>query len=40
MTKMFTKVLDSGSNDHIFIYYSDYGGPGVLGMPTNPYLLS
>ncbi|CAA0838401.1 Vacuolar-processing enzyme gamma-isozyme [Striga hermonthica] len=34
------KVVDSGPNDHIFIYYSDHGGPGVLGMPTNPYLYA
>lgn len=26
------KVVESGPNDHIFIYYSDHGGPGVLGM--------
>lgn len=25
------KVVDSGPNDHIFIYYGDLGGPGVLG---------
>lgn len=25
------KVVDSGPNDHIFVYYSDHGGPGVLG---------
>lgn len=25
------KVLDSGPDDHIFIYYSDHGSPGVLG---------
>lgn len=25
------KVVESGPNDHIFIYYSDHGGPGVLG---------
>lgn len=25
------KVVKSGPNDHIFIYYSDHGGPGVLG---------
>lgn len=25
------KVVDSGPDDHIFIYYSDHGGPGVLG---------
>ncbi|KAF6164298.1 hypothetical protein GIB67_010268 [Kingdonia uniflora] len=34
------KVLDSCPNDHIFVYYSDHGGPGVLGMPTNPYLYA
>ncbi|MGG6708082.1 UNVERIFIED_CONTAM: hypothetical protein ITH57_25500, partial [Salmonella enterica subsp. enterica serovar Weltevreden] len=25
------KVVDSGPNDRIFIYYTDHGGPGVLG---------
>jgi glycosylphosphatidylinositol transamidase (GPIT) subunit GPI8 len=25
------KVLDSGPNDRVFLYYSDHGGPGVLG---------
>ena len=25
------KVVNSGPNDHIFVYYSDHGGPGVLG---------
>jgi len=25
------KVVNSGPNDHIFIYYTDHGGPGVLG---------
>ena len=25
------KVVHSGPNDHIFIYYTDHGGPGVLG---------
>ncbi|PHU01324.1 hypothetical protein BC332_31111 [Capsicum chinense] len=34
------KVVNSGPNDHIFIFYSDHGGPGVLGMPTNPYLYA
>ncbi|KAA0055654.1 vacuolar-processing enzyme-like [Cucumis melo var. makuwa] len=32
------KVVNSGPNDHYFIYYSDLGGPGVLGMPTYPYI--
>ncbi|XP_028062446.1 vacuolar-processing enzyme alpha-isozyme-like isoform X2 [Camellia sinensis] len=26
------KIEDSGPNDHIFIFYSDHGGPGVLDM--------
>lgn len=26
------KVVDSKPNDRIFIFYSDHGGPGVLGM--------
>ncbi|PIN13245.1 Asparaginyl peptidase [Handroanthus impetiginosus] len=34
------KVVDSGPNDHIFVYYSDHGGPGVLGMPTNANLYA
>ena len=34
------KVVESGPNDHIFIYYSDHGGPGVLGMPLPPYLYA
>lgn len=25
------KVVNSGFNDYIFIYYIDYGGVGVLG---------
>ncbi|KAL7111410.1 hypothetical protein ACP275_05G085600 [Erythranthe tilingii] len=32
------KVVDSKPGDRIFIYYSDHGGPGVLGMPNMPYL--
>ncbi|GJM85672.1 hypothetical protein PR202_ga02145 [Eleusine coracana subsp. coracana] len=34
------KVIDSKPSDHIFIYYSDHGGPGVLGMPNLPYLYA
>jgi len=34
------KVVNSGPEDHIFIYYSDHGGPGVLGMPTTPNLYA
>ncbi|KAK4730052.1 hypothetical protein R3W88_023040 [Solanum pinnatisectum] len=28
------KVLNSGPNDHIFIYYTDHGGPGIVAMPS------
>ncbi|KAF5729879.1 vacuolar-processing enzyme [Tripterygium wilfordii] len=34
------KVVDSKSNDRIFLYYSDHGGPGVLGMPNLPFLYA
>ena len=27
------KSIKSGPNDHIFVYYSDHGGPGVLAFP-------
>ncbi|XP_062109567.1 vacuolar-processing enzyme alpha-isozyme-like [Humulus lupulus] len=27
------KVLASGPNDHVFIYYADHGAAGILGMP-------
>ncbi|KAJ8531402.1 hypothetical protein K7X08_026836 [Anisodus acutangulus] len=30
------KVVDSGPNDYIFIYYTDHGGPGLIGMPVDP----
>ncbi|XP_012475963.1 vacuolar-processing enzyme [Gossypium raimondii] len=34
------KVIDSKPNDRIFMYYSDHGGPGVLGMPNMPFLYA
>ncbi|KAL5202947.1 hypothetical protein ABZP36_013899 [Zizania latifolia] len=34
------KVVDSGPDDHIFVYYADHGGPGVLGMPGDEYLYA
>ncbi|KAL4346613.1 hypothetical protein GQ457_17G020940 [Hibiscus cannabinus] len=34
------KVVDSKPDDRIFIYYSDHGGPGVLGMPNMPFLYA
>ena len=29
------KVVNSGPNDHIFVYYTDHGGPGVLGKSSS-----
>ncbi|KAL8515777.1 hypothetical protein ACS0TY_014464 [Phlomoides rotata] len=34
------KVVDSKPGDRIFIFYSDHGGPGVLGMPNRPYVYA
>ncbi|KAF8364645.1 hypothetical protein HHK36_033380 [Tetracentron sinense] len=34
------KVVNSKPSDRIFIYYSDHGGPGVLGMPNMPFLYA
>ena len=34
------KVVDSGPDDHIFIYYADHGGPGVLGELSVPLSLA
>ncbi|KAJ1264391.1 hypothetical protein BS78_09G259700 [Paspalum vaginatum] len=34
------KVVASGPSDHVFVYYSDHGGPGVLGMPSDEYLYA
>jgi len=28
------KVIKSTENDYVFIYYSDHGGPGVIGFPN------
>ncbi|GJP50900.1 hypothetical protein CLOM_g10053 [Closterium sp. NIES-68] len=34
------KVIASGPNDHVFVYYTDHGGPGILGMPEPPFLMA
>ncbi|KAA8541518.1 hypothetical protein F0562_022670 [Nyssa sinensis] len=34
------KVLDSAPGDHIFIFFSDHGGPGVIGMPSDEYVYA
>ncbi|CAN4076870.1 unnamed protein product [Withania somnifera] len=34
------KVLNTGPNDHIFIYYTDHGGPGIVSMPNGEYVFA
>ncbi|KAG0456300.1 hypothetical protein HPP92_024088 [Vanilla planifolia] len=34
------RVVTSEPEDHIFIFYSDHGGPGVLSMPQTPHLYA
>uniref|UniRef100_A0A0D9XPX5 Legumain n=1 Tax=Leersia perrieri TaxID=77586 RepID=A0A0D9XPX5_9ORYZ len=34
------KVISSGPNDHIFVFYSDHGNPGVLYMPSGERLTA
>eukprot|EP00955_Chlamydomonas_euryale_P095335 364933-Chlamydomonas_euryale.AAC.1 len=34
------KVVASGPNDRVFVFYSDHGSPGVLGMPSGPFLFA
>ncbi|BFY98330.1 hypothetical protein BsWGS_01370 [Bradybaena similaris] len=32
------KVINSGPDDYVFVYFADHGAPGILGMPNPPYL--
>ena len=32
------KVIASGPDDVVFVYFADHGGPGILGMPNMPFL--
>ncbi|XP_071685915.1 vacuolar-processing enzyme beta-isozyme-like [Rutidosis leptorrhynchoides] len=34
------KVLSSKPQDKIFVYYTDHGGPGILGMPTSAFVYA
>ncbi|KAH1150264.1 hypothetical protein GYH30_044343 [Glycine max] len=34
------KVVDSGPNDTIFIYYADHGATGVIGMPVGDFVMA
>ncbi|GFP84946.1 vacuolar-processing enzyme, partial [Phtheirospermum japonicum] len=33
------KFVDSDPNDHIFVYYTDHGGAGILGMPVGEFIM-
>eukprot|EP00850_Spirogloea_muscicola_P014114 SM000099S25220 [mRNA] locus=s99:254479:257061:- [translate_table: standard] len=32
------KVVASGPDDHVFVFYTDHGGPGILGLPLPPHI--
>lgn len=34
------KVIESGPNDKVFVYFSDHGGPGLLAFPSDDDTLS
>ncbi|CAK0784835.1 hypothetical protein CVIRNUC_008040 [Coccomyxa viridis] len=34
------KVLKSGPNDRVFVYFADHGAPGILGMPNGAFLYA
>jgi legumain len=34
------RVLNSTHQDHVFIYYSDHGGAGLIAFPAGGYLFS
>lgn len=34
------RVIEAGPNDRIFVFYSDHGAPGILGMPTGDFLYA
>ena len=34
------RVIASGPNDNVFVFFSDHGGPGLIAMPTGPYLYA
>jgi legumain len=34
------QVIDSGPDDKVFVYYADHGAPGLLGMPSGPFLYA
>jgi legumain len=35
-----SRVIASGPNDKVFVFYSDHGAAGVVGMPAGPFLYA
>jgi legumain len=34
------KMITAGPNDRIFVFYSDHGAPGIIGMPSGDFLYA
>jgi legumain len=34
------KTINAGPNDRIFVFYSDHGAPGIVGMPSGDFLYA
>lgn len=34
------KIINAGPNDRIFVFYSDHGAPGIVGMPSGEFLYA
>ncbi|KAK9819341.1 hypothetical protein WJX74_008119 [Apatococcus lobatus] len=34
------KTVRSGPEDRVFVYYADHGAPGIVGMPSGPFLYA
>jgi len=34
------KIINSGPNDNVFVFFSDHGAPGLVAMPVGPYLYA
>jgi legumain len=34
------KMIHAGPNDRIFVFYSDHGAPGIIGMPSGDFLYA
>ncbi|KAG7673394.1 hypothetical protein Ndes2526B_g03161 [Nannochloris sp. 'desiccata'] len=34
------KMINAGPNDRIFVFYSDHGAPGIIGMPSGDFLYA